>query len=533
MNEHDYYLYLVDPELLFDPSNSSTPVKMQKALEVFWAMRESYSYSSESFSLTEIKSEARYMGNFDDIIDDLPALSAAAKRLTDKGIIERRIEDKISKFCFEENLDNTLERLIANQIVCDEEDIESVISGYRDEAAYDDHNSEESEKITADKKKIIEYLQHICNLESNIFSLKNRYIEVKKHRDDSLKNNIDRYLDGEKKYYQKIKSLVEKKQDTFNSVKEPELTDEIKLDYPEKPEEPVFNLKKPEEPAYKKPGLFNKKKVEIENAELKESYEKSLEQYNQEQTKYEEYKEKYEKDMQEYNIKVKEIKEEEKRQNNELYQKKLEIYNELKGSISERIKEIEDELDNLKNNKDSVIYEMASNNKGFKEVADAEYELKYIKQEIKKNIDAENQLYSCGVVYGKYRHYVAVASFCDYLLSGRCSSLDGEHGAYNIYEQESRADEILVKLDDIIDSLDRIKQNQYYIYNEINEANKALSVIGGMLLVSNIQQAVQIEKLDEIINNTSETAYNTKVTAFYSKKNSQLLNALGFLTALK
>ena len=533
MNEHDYYLYLVDPELLFNPSASSISENGRKALELFWNMRESYSYSSEAFLLTDIIKEVNSFGEFDDIIKDKSALFSACSHLVDSGIITIKSEGGMKRFCFEENIDNNLHRLIANKIMCDEEDIESIICGYRDELVYDDINGEEYKKILLDKEKTIEYLKSICNLESNIFSLKKRYVDVKEHRDDSIINNIDEYLSGEQKYYQRVKLLEEKKTEIVKSVEEPQLTDEIKLEYPEKPKKPVFDLTKPEEPIYKKPGLFDKKKVERANEDLRESYEKSLVIFNQKQTEFDDCMKNYEREVQDYETKIMNLKEEEKRQNIELYQKRVEEYNKQKDSFGDRLKEIEAELNDLEKNKASIVFEMLSNSECFKEVLDAEYELKYIKQEIKKNIDAENQFYSLGIIYGKYRHYVAVASFCDYLMSGRCSSLDGESGAYNIYEQESRTDEILVKLDDIIDSLENIKRNQYYIYNEISDANKSLSYIEGMLLVSNIQQAVQIEKVDEIINNTSQTAYNTKVKEKKKKKNSQLLNALGFLTALK
>ncbi len=159
--------------------------------------------------------------------------------------------------------------------------------------------------------------------------------------------------------------------------------------------------------------------------------------------------------------------------------------------------------------------------------------MQYLLQQIKKNIDVQNRLYSYGVVYGKYRDYVAISSFCDYLSSGRCAQLDGPDGCYNLYEKESRDDLVIRQLDRIADSLDQIKENQYYIYNEIRKTNEELLLIGAELLVSNYLQAIQIKKLDQVIQNTDQIAYNTKVTAYYSKKNAELTNALGYLTALK
>lgn len=125
-----------------------------------------------------------------------------------------------------------------------------------------------------------------------------------------------------------------------------------------------------------------------------------------------------------------------------------------------------------------------------------------------------------------------MSSFLDYFLSGRVTTLDGPNGAYNLYEQESRADVIIGKLDVIIISFEKIKENQYYIYNELQSANSMLALINEQLLFNNVLQAAQLEKLDSIERNTEEIAYNTKVAAFYSKKNAELTDALGFMMAL-
>lgn len=61
--------------------------------------------------------------------------------------------------------------------------------------------------------------------------------------------------------------------------------------------------------------------------------------------------------------------------------------------------------------------------------------------------------------------------FCEYLASGRCYSLEGHEGAYNIYENELRQNTIINQLDGITSKLDSIKSNQYLLYNSITEAN--------------------------------------------------------------
>ena len=107
--------------------------------------------------------------------------------------------------------------------------------------------------------------------------------------------------------------------------------------------------------------------------------------------------------------------------------------------------------------------------------------------------------------------------------------MEGSNGAYNIYEQETRTDIIIGKLDTIIEKLDEIKTSQYFIYNEIKEAKNSLEAINDQLLINNNLNTVQVEQLNSVINNTKDIAYNTKVTAFYSKKNARLTSALCFM----
>ena len=53
---------------------------------------------------------------------------------------------------------------------------------------------------------------------------------------------------------------------------------------------------------------------------------------------------------------------------------------------------------------------------------------------LKKTFATRNDLYAYDVIFGKYRDVVALSSFYEYLMSGRCTSLVGATGAYNIYE---------------------------------------------------------------------------------------------------
>lgn len=86
--------------------------------------------------------------------------------------------------------------------------------------------------------------------------------------------------------------------------------------------------------------------------------------------------------------------------------------------------------------------------------------------------DALEKLYDLDVIYPKYRNLVAVTTIYEYLVSGRCDTLDGANGAYNLYEMELRQNIIIGQLSSILDSLEQIKNNQYTLYNEITESNR-------------------------------------------------------------
>ena len=80
-------------------------------------------------------------------------------------------------------------------------------------------------------------------------------------------------------------------------------------------------------------------------------------------------------------------------------------------------------------------------------------------------------LYSKNVIYTKYRNLVTIATLFEYIDSGRCFELEGPNGAYNLYEGELRSDMIISSLSSIISNLEAIRNNQYTIYQSIENAN--------------------------------------------------------------
>ena len=206
--------------------------------------------------------------------------------------------------------------------------------------------------------------------------------------------------------------------------------------------------------------------------------------------------------------------------------------NNEKTEILNQNLEVYYQLDSCYQDYNKYLNDETTNSPYSSKIKSIDYEQQYIVDCIEKNLQLQSKLYSYNIIYGKYRNYIAMASFIDYFLSGRCNSLEGSNGAYNLYEQESRADIVINKLDVIIDSLEKIKENQYYIYNELNNINNSLNVINYQLLVNNLLQTVQISELSQIIDNTEEIAYNTKVTAYYAKKTANYTKAIAIMQFL-
>lgn len=125
------------------------------------------------------------------------------------------------------------------------------------------------------------------------------------------------------------------------------------------------------------------------------------------------------------------------------------------------------------------------------------------KENAKKLLD---KLYSKNIIFPKYRNFLAIAQIYEYLLSGRCSQLEGPNGAYNLYESELRQNIIIDRLDEVIWQLDRLNRTMNAICGAIQETN---------YLLGNISN-----QLGRIEANTALTAYNSQCIA----KNTRIAN---------
>ena len=129
---------------------------------------------------------------------------------------------------------------------------------------------------------------------------------------------------------------------------------------------------------------------------------------------------------------------------------------------------------------------------------------------------ARDKLYGMNILPVKYRGLIPVSSFCEYLQVGRCESLTGHEGAYNIYELERRMNMIITQLKDINTKLDQIRDNQYALYEVVTQANNRL---GRIESVNNRM----MNTMTSIRDNTELIAYNTEASAIATRATGEYL----------
>lgn len=126
------------------------------------------------------------------------------------------------------------------------------------------------------------------------------------------------------------------------------------------------------------------------------------------------------------------------------------------------------------------------------------------KEEVLSLLD---KLYSKNIIFPKYRNFAAVAQIYEYLVSGRCTELEGPNGAYNLYESELRQNIIIDELDTIIGQLESLNRTMSTMCNAIQTTNRLLGDIS--------------MTLGRIEANTALTAYNTQCVAHNTRIASQ------------
>ena len=133
----------------------------------------------------------------------------------------------------------------------------------------------------------------------------------------------------------------------------------------------------------------------------------------------------------------------------------------------------------------------------------------YIVPNCQKTDDLIEKLYTLDIIHPKYRNFMAIAQIYEYLETGRCDTLEGPNGAYNLYEQELRQNIIIDHLEQVIDKLDILNQTMSRVCDAINESNRLLSNIASTVSRIEVNTAL-------IAYNTQFIAYNTEIANKYN-----------------
>lgn len=146
-----------------------------------------------------------------------------------------------------------------------------------------------------------------------------------------------------------------------------------------------------------------------------------------------------------------------------------------------------------------------------KTVVDAE--IKFLKNNIAIMSEQLQKYYDLNIIYPKYRGLIYVCSICEYMEAGRCDSLVGPYGAYNMLENDIKFARVVEKMDNIISNLEQIKENQNELYYAIRETNNQLAALDDSIkkVAENINRGN--ESLDRLNSSIDNIEYNSKISA--------------------
>lgn len=419
------------------------------------------------------------------------------------SIIKKERED--SRYCkvsgHNENLDYDFKGLARESQATGVNPIEQSLCVAKGAATVTEFDGDAS-TISNNVNLLQKYIKHVLDTEATVQLLQRRL--------SSLHSDAKKYESSYTERETEIRSLVaaaeyEKRTDNPPTIADVKIVDN-------RPPKPTFSKVKPTEPIFEHVGFFNKKKALAKNDALKAEYERNLQNYKEEMDAYNKALSDWSSaDTAFVNAK------------REALAILLKEYNERKEK-ERRI--FADGLEEKKLGILQAIPDYALYQETMKEIHNTEALLA-------QAYGCLESLYGSGVIYEKYRDPVALASFYDYFASGRCATLTGSDGAYNLYESEIRMDLVITKLDVVVKKLEDIKKNQYTLYSVMSEMNQNLAELSRTAseMADNVKGIKS--SVDTIANNSAVIAHNTAVTAFYAKKNAELTNALGFMLALK
>ena len=152
-------------------------------------------------------------------------------------------------------------------------------------------------------------------------------------------------------------------------------------------------------------------------------------------------------------------------------------------------------------------------------------EVKKLERSLSESKSRLDKMYDIGIIYPKYRNMTMTNTIYEYLKSGRCESLEGHEGAYNILEQEMRLDRIIVQLDNVVNQLDKIRENQYMLYSALQGINYNITTFNDSVRIISSKLDSALVDIDDITSASSENidvikeiADNSAISVYCSKR---------------
>lgn len=409
-------------------------------------------------------------------------------------------------------------RLLKNKQICKDE-----IENIKEEA-------ESSAQIISKEAKnidIIPYLEFLIKLEKDIMIFTEQYELVRLMYTDAKRRACGERLKIKSVLQESIRNTIKEHEESINKHKEE--IEEIELSFESEKRNPPYKnannvtpeeygYHAPEEPTLIKENIFNRKRAEEKNREIQEQYKEKLDEF---QKLWSAKKTEIINEISLYNTEIdKSILRKEKQICKEIEDKRA-----LIDSLQTQIEGLKTQLETLDNQTPVTVIQKS-------ETFWSE-ELEEIKNKLYEVFKTRKEFLNLRIIHPKYQDIIPYTMFLDYFSTGRVSVFEGHEGAYNLYEQEIRANIVISQLNKVLDTLEEIKQNQYSTYEVLSSIQKDVSS-----LEKNVGTAVgYLEKISNNVENIKESteiiAYNSAKTAYYSKLNAELTDAMGFLIALK
>lgn len=362
-----------------------------------------------------------------------------------------------------------------------------------------------SENVKKSVDKLCEYLSHAIELEQNIYMVEKRLQMILNRMPESRRDAYFAMQDRRDEMFEKVNEEEEKLEKRIKEISDYSYASFglSLLAFPQQPVPPV----RPAEPVYEMPGIFNKKRVMERNSLLEQQYNDALRQYDVDS-------ELYNSNIQAYQGECARISAINNNVANELSMRKQALEMAARTENKTKVDQIKKEYCDENRISEVLVKQMLEN------------ELQLAKKTCKELLVAKERYYSPDIIFGKYRDFAPVATIYEYLKAGRCTTLEGPDGAYNLYESELRSNTIIAKLDVVIEKLEELKNTQYMLCNALEDINCSLSSIDGKLdkacwSLENISNSTE-----SIAQNSAVIAYNSETTAFYSKMTASISAAM-------